>query len=157
MATISKMVMPQPMNQMPEQQRSQILDQTLIAKASQGGRLETRTATTAVVVMGKPVNHVLHLLISVFTCGFWVPVWLIISAVGGEHRRILSVDPFGQVTDTRGPLETYRKILIGIAAVWLIVWLFGVVGNLLGGGNSNSSFAPIPPTVTSKTFPATAV
>ena len=113
---------PQP-RAMSEQQRSQILDQTLIAKASQGGRLETRTATTAVVVAGKPINHILHLLLSVFACGAWVPVWLIMTVLGGEQRRILNVDQFGQVSDVRGPLETFRKILIGFAAGFLVVWL----------------------------------
>jgi hypothetical protein len=37
-----------------------------------------------VVVTGKPVNHVLHLLLSLFLCAMWVPVWLIMAAVGGE-------------------------------------------------------------------------
>lgn len=116
---------------MTEQQRSQILDQTLIAKASQGGRLETRTATTAVVVAGKPINHILHLLLSVFSCGFWVPVWLMMTVFTGEQRRILNVDQFGQVSDVRGPLETFRKVLIGVAAGFLVFWLFLFFGVML--------------------------
>lgn len=137
------MAMPvHPTSPLPEQQRAQILDQALIAKAAQGGRLETRTATTGVVIMGKPVNHILHLLLSVLTCGFWLWVWLLIAAVGGEQRRILTVDEFGQVRDTRGPLETYRKILIGIAGVLLILWITGAVSQAFSH-SSSSSFAPL--------------
>jgi hypothetical protein len=73
------------------QQRDAILDQQLMAVASQLGRVETRTANAAVVVTGKPVNHVLHLLLSLFLCTMWVPVWLIMAAVGGERRATISV------------------------------------------------------------------
>lgn len=48
--------------------REEILDQTLIAMTGQKGRVETRGQTSAVVVFGKPVNHVLHLLLLIFTC-----------------------------------------------------------------------------------------
>jgi len=50
-----------------------------------------------VVVTGKPTNHILHLLLSIFTLGLWIPVWIILAIVGGEKRRIIAVDDFGQV------------------------------------------------------------
>ncbi len=28
-------------------------------------------------------NHVLHLLLSVVTAGFWIPVWILVSVFGG--------------------------------------------------------------------------
>lgn len=32
-------------------------------------------------------NHILHLLLSVVTMGFWIPVWLIVaSASGGKYH-----------------------------------------------------------------------
>ena len=46
-----------------------ILDQRLTDGRS-GGMIETRLATSAVVVTGKSVNHILHLLVR-------VPVWLV--------------------------------------------------------------------------------
>jgi hypothetical protein len=58
------------------QKRDAIRDQKLMAVAGRGGRLETRTGIAAVVVAGKPVNHVLHLLVSLSVCTMWVPVWL---------------------------------------------------------------------------------
>jgi hypothetical protein len=56
------------------QERNAIRDKQLIAVASQGGRVETRAADAAVLVAGKPVNHVLHLPLSLFLCTVWVPV-----------------------------------------------------------------------------------
>ena len=115
--------------------REQLLDQAIIARAAQGGRVEHRTPDTVVMVMGKPVNHVLHLLLSLFcTCGLWVPVWLLLAAFGGEQRRILTVGPDGDVVDRRGPLELWRKILIGVAAFVLLMWLIGMIGTLAGAG-----------------------
>lgn len=35
-------------------------------------RLMMQTADSAVLAFGKPTNHILHLLLSVFTCGLWV-------------------------------------------------------------------------------------
>jgi hypothetical protein len=45
-----------------------------------------------VIVSGEPVNHVAHLLASVFLCGLWLPVWLLIAIFGGERRGTVTVD-----------------------------------------------------------------
>ena len=87
------------------QERDAILDQQVMAVASQGGRVETRTADAVVVATGKPVNHVLHLLLSLFVCTMWVPVWLIMAAVGGERRAAISVDPTGGVHRQQAPIR----------------------------------------------------
>ena len=61
-----------------------------------GDRVESRTITSAVMVEGKPPNHILHLLLTVFTCGFWLLIWAI-AAMGGERRHTLEIDPYGTV------------------------------------------------------------
>jgi hypothetical protein len=61
------------------------------------GRVESVTPYTAVVVSGKPVNHILHLLVSVLMCGFWIPIWILVTISGGEKRHVLTVDPYGNV------------------------------------------------------------
>jgi Protein of unknown function (DUF2510) len=81
-----------------EAERSEILDETILKLvARMGDRVETRTATSAVMVVGKPTNHILHLLLTVFTCGLWLPLWEIEMREGGERRHMLEVDPFGVV------------------------------------------------------------
>jgi hypothetical protein len=76
------------------QERDAILDQQLMAVASRGGagrdphsRCRGRSDW--------------HLLLSLFLCTMWVPVWLIMAAVGGERRAIISVDPTGVFTASR--------------------------------------------------------
>lgn len=37
----------------------------------------------------KSTSHVLHLILSLITVGFWVPVWIIVTLSNGiENRRI---------------------------------------------------------------------
>lgn len=71
------------------------LDDAIAREVSIGGRLESRTSTTALVVHGRPVNHVLHLLLTLVTCGTWGLVWGFLALVGGEKRVQLSAWPDG--------------------------------------------------------------
>jgi hypothetical protein len=74
-------------------QRSAILDQTLMRVSASGFvRIESRQPTWAVVVSGQPVNNVLHAILTLFMCGLWLPVWLILAATGVERRNTISVD-----------------------------------------------------------------
>ena len=112
------------------QERVRLLDEAIASLAGQGGRLVARDEWTAVVLTGKPVNHVLHLILAICSIclgGIWVPVWLLITAVGGEHRQTLTVDQYGRVSRRRGPLETHRKVLIGIAVVLFVLWFVGAI------------------------------
>lgn len=54
------------------------------------------------MVTGKPINHTLHLLVTVLLCGLWLPVWIIMAASGGEKRTTVSVDDAGHVQRTNG-------------------------------------------------------
>ena len=45
-----------------------MLDQAIMGLAARGGRLVQRHEWTAVVLMGKPVNHVLHLILTLLIC-----------------------------------------------------------------------------------------
>jgi hypothetical protein len=51
----------------------------------------------AIVLTGEPVNHALHVLLSIFTCGLWLPVWLLLIALGGVKRRQIFVDEYGNL------------------------------------------------------------
>jgi len=52
-----------------------------------GWRIEAETDREVVIVRSHRVNHVLHLLLSIFTLGLWLIVWLSLVLVGGEKRR----------------------------------------------------------------------
>lgn len=74
-----------------ERQRRQTLGNQVAAQVAHGWRVESQTDTMAVLVKGKRCNHVLHLLLSVFTLGFWIPVWIFLAVVSGEKRKTLTV------------------------------------------------------------------
>lgn len=60
-------------------------------------RIESYSDLSAVIVIGKPVNHLLHLVATVITFGVWSLVWLIISLTGGEKRELVRVNESGEI------------------------------------------------------------
>jgi hypothetical protein len=108
---------------MTEGQRSAILDEELLQRVRAGARVQARTATQAVVETGKPVNHVLHLLVSVLLCGMWLPVWVMITASGGTWTRTLTVDEQGEVHDSHDAVARRDRIMmwIGLALIVLVI------------------------------------
>jgi hypothetical protein len=65
--------------------------------ATRGLRVESTQEFQAVLVEGKPINHTLHAILTLFTCFVWGIVWAVIAATGGEKRHQLIVDEFGNV------------------------------------------------------------
>jgi len=78
-------------------ERKVILAQQLQTAAARGLRIESQSDFQAVLVEGKPVNHVLHAILTIFTCLLWGIVWAIIAGTGGETRQMVMVDEFGNV------------------------------------------------------------
>jgi hypothetical protein len=85
----------------PPEQRQAILRQVVQDAVAHGGRIQYADQFSAVVVYGHPVNHVLHLLITILLLGLWLIVWLIIALTGGEKRELISVDEWGRVSRRR--------------------------------------------------------
>ena len=79
------------------EERRRIFNEEMARHQAQGKRIESQTDFQAVLVTGKPVNHILHLLLTVFTAGLWILVWALIAFSGGEKREILQVDEIGSV------------------------------------------------------------
>ncbi len=79
------------------EQRQSLLAQAVTREVAAGGRVESQSPTQAIIVKGKPVNHTLHLILTLVTLLFWSWVWLILAIVGGETRIILTVDDYGNV------------------------------------------------------------
>jgi hypothetical protein len=47
------------------------------------------------MVKGHRTNHVLHLILTFITLGIWAIVWLLMVALGGEKRSVVSIDEYG--------------------------------------------------------------
>lgn len=79
-----------------EDRKAILAKQVQMATVS-GRRVESQSDFQAVLVLGKPVNHVLHAILTVFTCLLWGIVWLIMGLTGGEKRELVVVDEYGNV------------------------------------------------------------
>ena len=103
-----------------------------------GWRVESTLPGQVVMVRGRRPNHILHLLLSVLTLGWWLIVWLIIAASVKETRTVLTVNPDGSVHDSmrlllprppaaEGPTPWYKEtwaitgmVLVGISILVVI-------------------------------------
>jgi hypothetical protein len=78
-------------------ERKAMLAQQLQGAVARGMRIESQSDYQAVLVEGKPVNHVLHAIITIFSCGLWGIAWIVMAITGGEKREMIVVDEFGNV------------------------------------------------------------
>lgn len=81
----------------PDAERAAIMQQALRDLTFRGWRVETTDGLRAIVSTGEPVNHILHLLLTVFTCGLWSPVWVLLVVLGGVKRRHVYIDEYGNL------------------------------------------------------------
>jgi len=68
------------------------------------------------IVVSAGTNHALHLILTLLTCGMWLPVWIIVAIAGSGSR----VHVPGQRSDA-------ANILMVIGAVFGIMVLLGIV------------------------------
>jgi hypothetical protein len=99
-------------------ERRLILAQQIQMAIARGGRVESQGDAMAVVVYGKPVNHILHLLLTLLTAGFWLIVWIILVLSGGEKRWMITVDESGNVQNQQvtGPVAIPPTIVVSPVA-----------------------------------------
>lgn len=107
-----------------EEERRKILDETLFGMLADGDRVLSRLPDRAVLVTGKPVNHLINLVVS-FLCWLWAPVWLVLWLFGGERTVTVEVDEYG---DVHSGLQRMSVPKMLTAAVLVIVWLAAVAG-----------------------------
>ena len=60
-----------------------------------------RLAAELTIAKGKEVSHVLHLLLTLVTFGFWLIAWLGLGILAGVKRRMVTVDEFGNVVQQK--------------------------------------------------------
>ena len=91
---------PSPSGTKSADERKQLLSQNIQMAIGAGGRIESQSDYMAVVLSGKKVNHILHLILSLLT-GIWVVVWIAMVMRGGEKRQMITVDEYGNVLNQR--------------------------------------------------------
>jgi hypothetical protein len=88
-----------------------------------------------VVVRG--TNHGLHLALSLFTCGLWIPIWVLVALF--ESKDVYTVDAYGNrivkpsppMTPEERAALTRRRIIAGVivGAFLLLVIITAVTGH----------------------------
>lgn len=84
-------------------ERRETLARHVALAVKHGARVESQTDFQAVVVFGRPVNHPLHLILTLLTAGLWALAWTIEARGGGERRLVITVDATGDVEEVEGP------------------------------------------------------
>jgi hypothetical protein len=85
------------------EQRREILAREVALAVQHGARVEAQSDAQAVVVFGRPVNHLLHAVLTLFTVGLWALAWALDARGGGEVRLVITVQPDGSVEQVEGP------------------------------------------------------
>jgi hypothetical protein len=82
-------------------ERKAMLAQQVQHSVARGLRVESQSDFQAVLIDGKPVNHTLHAILTIFTCLLWGIVWAVIAGTGGEKREMIVVDEFGNIQNRK--------------------------------------------------------
>jgi hypothetical protein len=78
-------------------ERKAALANAVAADVRGGWAVESQTDFQSILVKGHRPNHLLHLILTLVTLGLWLIVWVAVTLAGGEKRRVVSVDPYGNV------------------------------------------------------------
>lgn len=77
------------------EERKELLGRHVAMLVVQQRRVESQGDFNAVLVQGHKPNHVLHLLVTLVSCGLWAPVWLGLALLSKETRELVEVDEWG--------------------------------------------------------------
>ena len=61
-------------------------------------------------------NHALHLILSVFTCGLWLPIWLIVALINPRNVRAVRPGPGLRGFVSAHPVLTVFGVLVAVGA-----------------------------------------
>lgn len=99
-------------------------------------------AVAVAVATGGGANHALHLVLTLLTCGAWLPIWLLVALFSGGSSSSVAVSGAGILarTSNRRPALVVAAVLGGLFALGVIAehpWLIAVlavVGVVAGCG-----------------------
>ncbi|OBH91279.1 DUF2510 domain-containing protein [Mycobacterium sp. E2733] len=81
-------------------------------------------AVAVAVSTGSGTNHALHAVLTLLTCGLWLPIWILAAIFGGSSKSSVAVGGAGgAIASTR---SNHRTLLIG-AGVFLGLVMLGII------------------------------
>jgi len=81
------------------EQRKKLLERFATTEIARGSRLISQTDESVVLEYGKRPNHILHLLLSIVTLGFWLLVWLILAFSMNIKRKTYTINEYGVIRE----------------------------------------------------------
>ena len=89
---------PQP-SHVPDEERKRRLSEAVARRTFEGWLVvdsSEQNYSAVLLLPGKPVNHILHALLTIFTCLFWGIVWALLAASQRKEMRMrISIDSRG--------------------------------------------------------------
>ena len=119
-------------------ERKELLARQIANLIPRGLRVESQSDYQAVLVSGRRVNHVLHLILTLVTCLTWGIVWAALVIFGGEKREIAGVDEWGNVTVSRASGMS-SKLIAGFAIVLGLIVLISIAVAAIGDTDNSDS------------------
>lgn len=97
-------VPPPPTKASPESRR-ETLNAAVNAAILQGGDVATQSDYSAVIRYGQQTNHLLHAVLTFFTCGVWALIWGLVALQHSAARQsvMIEVDTYGRVMRSKAP------------------------------------------------------
>ena len=93
----------QPSQPLSHQERLERLSRLVSSRTLEGWIVVDKNDPGVSAVLRKPgkeVNHILHFLITVFTCGLWVIGWIILTLTREKEQRMrVSIDGSGNLLE----------------------------------------------------------
>lgn len=86
---------------MTDTEKAERLETAISMMVRDGWRVEYRAPAMATMLRGQRPNHILHLILSLITCGLWLPVWGFLGIFKGQKRRLIELDEFGLACVTK--------------------------------------------------------
>jgi Na+-transporting NADH:ubiquinone oxidoreductase subunit NqrC len=77
--------------------RKATLSDQVALRVRGGWTVETQTDYQAVISKKKKPNHLLHLLLTIFTLGAWGIIWIYLAVTAKTARQTITVDAAGQI------------------------------------------------------------
>ena len=85
------------MERVSDNEKANKLANAVANEVASGWRVESQTSVQAILVKGKEINHILQIILSVITLGFWLLVYVPLWAINRRRTKIVRVDDFGNV------------------------------------------------------------
>jgi hypothetical protein len=89
-------------------------------------------AVAVAVATGGGANHGLHLVLTLLTCGAWLPIWILVALFSGGSSSSVAVSGPGALVQTshRRPALVVAAVLGGLFTLGVVAehpWLIGVL------------------------------